>query len=57
MATGPPLQPAPSRKARYSTAGAAKCGRRGAAPLHRGQPGYRAGMDGDGDGIACENYR
>ncbi|MEG3167635.1 excalibur calcium-binding domain-containing protein [Sphingomonas sp. LB3N6] len=29
----------------------------GAAPLHRGQPGYRAGMDGDGDGIACENYR
>lgn len=29
----------------------------GAAPLHRGQPGYREGMDGDGDGIACENYR
>ncbi|MES2338767.1 MAG: excalibur calcium-binding domain-containing protein [Pseudomonadota bacterium] len=29
----------------------------GAAPLHRGQPGYRAGMDGDGDGIACEPYR
>jgi hypothetical protein len=29
----------------------------GAAPLHGGQPGYRAGMDGDGDGIACENYR
>ncbi|BCA62379.1 hypothetical protein HMP09_1613 [Sphingomonas sp. HMP9] len=29
----------------------------GAAPLYRGQPGYRAGMDGDGDGIACEDYR
>lgn len=29
----------------------------GAAPLYRGQPGYRAGMDGDGDGIACEPYR
>ncbi len=29
----------------------------GAAPLHRDQPGYREGMDGDGDGIACENYR
>ena len=29
----------------------------GAAPLYRGQPGYRPGMDGDGDGIACENYR
>lgn len=29
----------------------------GAAPIHRGQPGYRDGMDGDGDGIACEPYR
>lgn len=29
----------------------------GAAPLHRGQPGYRPEMDGDGDGIACEPYR
>jgi hypothetical protein len=26
----------------------------GAAPIHRGQPGYRLGLDGDGDGIACE---
>lgn len=30
---------------------------RGAAPIHRGSPGYRAEMDGDGDGIACEPYR
>lgn len=29
----------------------------GRAPLYRGQPGYRVGMDGDGDGIACEPYR
>lgn len=29
----------------------------GAAPIYRGQPGYRSGMDGDGDGIACEPYR
>ncbi|PHP20041.1 calcium-binding protein [Sphingobium sp. IP1] len=29
----------------------------GAAPIHRGQPGYGAHMDGDGDGIACEPYR
>ena len=29
----------------------------GAAPLHRGQPGYRPEMDGDGDGIACEPIR
>ena len=26
----------------------------GKAPLHRGQPGYRPGLDGDADGIACE---
>ncbi len=29
----------------------------GVAPIYRGQPGYRQGMDGDGDGIACEPYR
>lgn len=29
----------------------------GAAPLYRGEPGYRPEMDGDGDGIACEPYR
>jgi hypothetical protein len=27
------------------------------APLYAGQPGYRIGMDGDGDGIACEPRR
>lgn len=26
----------------------------GAAPLRRGEPGYRPGLDGDGDGTACE---
>lgn len=26
----------------------------GAAPLRRGDPGYRAGLDRDGDGVACE---
>lgn len=29
----------------------------GAAPLYRGQAGYRAAMDADGDGVACEPYR
>ncbi len=29
----------------------------GAAPLFVGQPGYRSGMDGDSDGIACESKR
>ncbi|WP_169815902.1 excalibur calcium-binding domain-containing protein, partial [Microbacterium ginsengisoli] len=26
----------------------------GKAPLYRGQPGYAAKLDRDGDGIACE---
>ena len=26
----------------------------GAAPLHRGDPGYRSELDRDGDGVACE---
>jgi endonuclease YncB( thermonuclease family) len=29
----------------------------GAAPLYRGQPGYRPELDRDGDGVACEPYR
>lgn len=29
----------------------------GSAPLYAGEPGYRSGPDGDGDGIACEPYR
>ena len=29
----------------------------GAAPIYLGQPGYRAGLDADNDGIACEPFR
>lgn len=29
----------------------------GTAPIYRGEPGYRAEMDGDDDGIACEPHR
>jgi len=29
----------------------------GKAPLYAGEPGYRSGLDGDSDGIACEPYR
>ncbi len=39
----------------YSNCDAARAA--GAAPIYAGQPGYREGMDGDGDGIACEPYR
>ncbi|MCL6684092.1 excalibur calcium-binding domain-containing protein [Sphingomonas alba] len=28
----------------------------GAAPIHRGEPGYRSRLDADDDGIACEPY-
>jgi hypothetical protein len=27
----------------------------GKAPIRRGDPGYSSELDGDGDGIACEN--
>jgi micrococcal nuclease len=26
----------------------------GVAPLHADEPGYRTGLDGDEDGVACE---
>lgn len=29
----------------------------GTAPIYRGEPGYREGLDEDGDGEACEPYR
>lgn len=29
----------------------------GTAPIYRGEPGYRAEMDGDNDGVACEPMR
>jgi hypothetical protein len=36
----------------YANCAAARAA--GVAPLHRGEPGYRAGLDRDNDGIACE---
>jgi hypothetical protein len=36
----------------YSNCTAVRAG--GKAPLYRGQPGYRAGLDRDNDGVACE---
>uniref|UniRef100_UPI0024546725 excalibur calcium-binding domain-containing protein n=1 Tax=Nocardia farcinica TaxID=37329 RepID=UPI0024546725 len=43
--------PAPSR-VYYNSCAAARAA--GAAPLYRGEPGYRSGLDRDGDGVACE---
>ncbi len=51
--TGPaPFGTAPDDGTYYRSCAAARAA--GAAPLHVGDPGYRAGLDGDGDGIACE---
>jgi hypothetical protein len=43
-------------RSRYFS-GCAEARAAGAAPIYRGQPGYREAMDGDSDGIACEPYR
>ncbi|MDS1115833.1 excalibur calcium-binding domain-containing protein [Gordonia westfalica] len=48
--TTPPAE-APS-SAYYKNCSAARAA--GAAPLYAGQPGYRAKLDRDGDGVACE---
>lgn len=46
----PPVElPSP---AYYSSCAAARGA--GAAPLYAGEPGYRGGLDRDGDGVACE---
>ncbi|OMH34106.1 DUF1524 domain-containing protein [Tersicoccus sp. Bi-70] len=47
-----PAPAAPGSSVYYPNCRAARAA--GVAPLHRGDPGYRSGMDGDGDGIACE---
>ncbi|TRW86412.1 excalibur calcium-binding domain-containing protein [Mycolicibacterium sp. 018/SC-01/001] len=57
MSPPPPVaeaSPAPVQQptAYYANCRAAKAA--GAAPLHAGQPGYRTGLDGDGDGVARE---
>jgi hypothetical protein len=45
--------PVPASPTRYADCDAVT--RAGAAPLYRGEPGYRAALDPDGDGIACEH--
>lgn len=44
-----------SRQVYYRNCDAARAA--GAAPLRRGEPGYRPALDADNDGIACEPYR
>jgi hypothetical protein len=46
--------PAPTSPATQPYADCAAARAAGAAPLHRGDPGWSDSMDGDGDGTACE---
>lgn len=51
----PQAKPAPAPappKVSYKSCAEVKAA--GAAPLHRGDPGYSSSLDRDGDGIACE---
>ena len=50
--TEEPPAPEPDHSAYYANCSAAKAA--GAAPLYRGEPGYRSALDRDGDGVACE---
>lgn len=47
-----PLMPQAPASVYYPNCAAARAA--GAAPLYVGEPGYRSGLDRDGDGIACE---
>ncbi|WP_244877325.1 excalibur calcium-binding domain-containing protein [Corynebacterium vitaeruminis] len=47
-----PAQEAPAQSAYYANCAAARAA--GAAPLYAGSPGYRAALDRDNDGVACE---
>lgn len=56
----PPAPPAPvvappapvAKDVTYANCAAVRAA--GAAPIHRGDPGYNSKLDKDGDGIACE---
>ena len=53
VTSAPKVAPVPTAASPYY-ANCAAVRAAGKAPLYRGQPGYRAGLDGDADGIACE---
>ncbi len=48
----PAPQPPPPGGVYYENCDAVRAA--GKAPLYRGQPGYRPGLDGDGNGVACQ---
>lgn len=52
--TPPPVEPPPPAPVDVYYANCTEARAAGAAPLHRGDPGYRSGLDRDDDGVACE---
>ncbi len=48
----PAPEPEPEPDVYYANCAAVRAA--GAAPLHRGEPGYRSALDRDNDGIACD---
>ena len=55
-AVAPSREAAPSTTSKPSVVYYKNCGAalaEGAAPIQRGEPGYRSGLDPDGDGVAC----
>lgn len=52
-ATSPPATSPPATQGAYY-ANCDEARRAGAAPIRRGEPGYRSGLDRDNDGIACD---
>ncbi|MEV4138117.1 excalibur calcium-binding domain-containing protein [Dactylosporangium sp. NPDC049742] len=50
----PTTEPTQEQPAAVYYANCTEVRQAGAAPLHRGEPGYRKALDRDGDGVACE---
>ena len=50
----PPVDPIMADSRYFSDCGEARAA--GEAPIYRGEPGYRDGLDRDDDGVACEPY-
>lgn len=53
----PRVAPSNNRPKRTYFRNCREAWRAGAAPIYRGEPGYRPELDGDNDGIACEPFR
>ncbi|MBH5299404.1 excalibur calcium-binding domain-containing protein [Corynebacterium silvaticum] len=51
----PPPAPAPDQDVYFNSCREARAA--GYSHMRRGEPGYRSGLDGDNDGIACDKKK